>query len=229
MNWVPPWISTLIDEKSPPGELILRRKLSLAPAPLWREYSEVFQNWLSPRALNCPEGLPNWIPSLSVSSPHSLPGLPGIDSTISHLHSNPLSESASERADQIYIVAISTEQRKQSSTQCWSGDPTECCAPDHCGWGKTQGQRAGLWKGPCPAGKKAGLISKKMLGLEIERVDLQWDGGSLALTLVPPSLVYRSDPPLAGCVVWIGLSLPVTLWIKCDKCLNKHKISTSYT
>lgn len=24
-----------------------------------------------------------------------------------------------------YIVAISTEQRKQSSTQCWSGDPTE--------------------------------------------------------------------------------------------------------
>ena len=24
-----------------------------------------------------------------------------------------------------YIVAISTEQRKQSSIQCWSGDPTE--------------------------------------------------------------------------------------------------------
>lgn len=227
MNWVPPWISTLIDERSRPGELILRRKLSLAPAPLWREYSEVSQNWLSPRALNCPEGLPDWIPSLSVSPPPSLPGLPGINS-ISHLDSNPLSESASERADQSYIVAISTEQRKLSSTQCWSGDPIECCSPDHCRTTKNpraesrtvkesvslrQEGRAHIQK-DTRSGKQRGWIFNEM---------------EVALTLVPPSLVYRSDLPLAGCVVWISLSLPVTLWIKSDKCLTKHKISTSYT
>ena len=133
MNWVPPWISTLIDEKSPPGELILRRKLPLASAPLWREYSEVSQNWLSSRALNCPEGLPDWILSLSVSPPHSLPGLPAINSTISHLHSNALSESASGRADQSQLHSCHLDRTKETVINPvlvrWPNRGT----PDRCG------------------------------------------------------------------------------------------------